>query len=109
MSDSTATQPRRPRIDTAPPSVLDPFVTDLLRWIERQEKGVNPNTMAKQAAAAIGWPLPFAEAVVVAARGRRLLTMLDVTVRGGYRSGLSERGRAWLSRLEHGATEPATG
>jgi hypothetical protein len=100
MSDPSASPPRRQRNPVAPPAVLDPYVTDLLRWIEAQDNGVNPNTMARQAAANLDWPLPFAEAVVTAARGRRLLTLLDITVRGGDRAGLSGRGREWVAQLD---------
>lgn len=97
MSEPVTTVPRLPRGESAPPSVLDPFVLSLLRWIGDQDKGVSPNTVAKQAAAALDWPQPFAEAIVTAARGRRMLTTLPITVRGGYRLGVSERGKSWLS------------
>jgi hypothetical protein len=99
MVDQNAVITQKPaRAKGEPPaSTLDPFVEELIRWIDAQERGVSPNSLAKNAAAAIGWPLPFAEAVATATRARRFLTLLPIMVRGGYRLGLSQRGRSWLA------------
>lgn len=97
-NDSTPIVPRGRRDDIAPPAPLDPYVMSLLRWIDRCDQRLNPNTLAKQAASALGWPLPFAEAIVTATRARRLLTLIQANARGGYRIGLTRRGQAWLER-----------
>ncbi len=104
MNDlQVATVPRIKRDEVPPPAPLDPYVTILLRWIADQERGVNPNTIAKLSANALNWPLPFAEAVVTAARARRVLTLFQATTRGGYRATLSTRGQEWLERSERDA------
>ena len=95
-----ATVPRIKRDEVPPSAPLDPYVSSLLRWIADQERGVNPNTIAKLSANALNWPLPFAEAVVTAARARRVLTLFQATSRGGYRATLSARGQEWLERSE---------
>ena len=97
-SQSPPIVPRRRRDDVPPPAPLDPYVTTLLRWIESSDRRLNPNTLAKVASAELGWPLPFAEAVVTATRARRLLTLVQAKTRGGYAIGLSRRGQAWLER-----------
>jgi hypothetical protein len=97
MSNQKATiVPRKRRDEVPPPAPLDPYVILLLRWVASHEQRLNPNTLAKQASIALDWPLPFAEAIVTATRARRLLSMLEVTARGGYGIGLTSRGRAWL-------------
>lgn len=99
MSNSNATIVPRRRRDEVPPSApLDPYVTALIRWIAARDQRVNDNTLAKQAAAAFDWPLPFAETVLTATRARRLLTLQEVSSRGGYGVGLSKRGRQWLEQ-----------
>jgi hypothetical protein len=105
MSNMNATiVPRRRRDETPPVAPLDPFVTDVVRWIDAQDRRLDPNTIAKQAAAEFSWPQPFAEAVLTAVRARRLLTLVQVNNRGGYGVGLSNRGSQWL---EHsGGSEP---
>ena len=90
--------PRGRRDEIPPPAPLDPYVTTLLRWIWASDNRLNLKTLAKQAAAGLEWPLPFAEAVVTATRARRLLTLHQMNTRGGYAVGLSKRGRAWLER-----------
>lgn len=90
--------PRRRRDEAPPPAPLDPYVTQLIQWIASRDHRINPNSLAKQAASALDWPQPFADVIVTAARARRLLTLVQVSERGGYRVGLSSRGRAWLDR-----------
>ena len=93
--------PRRKRDESTPPAPLDPYVTELVRWIASQEAGVQSSTLARQVAAALNWPPPFAEAVLTAARGRRLLTQTQSSAGVGQRSMLSVRGRAWLNQADH--------
>ena len=101
MSNSNASIVPRHRRDEVPPAApLDPYVTELVRWIAERDKPVNPNTLAKQAAAAFNWPPPFAEAVLIATRARRLLTLVQTTSRGES-VGLSRRGRLWLEHDEN--------
>ena len=90
--------PRGRRDEVHPPAPLDPYVTAFLRWVETRENRPNPNRLAKQAASDLGWPLPFAEAIVTATRARRLLTLVAANARGGFRIGLTRRGHAWLER-----------
>jgi hypothetical protein len=97
-NQSMSIVPRGRRDDISRPAPLDPYVLSLLRWIDARDQRLNPNTLAKQAASALGWPLPFAEAIVTATRARRLLTLVQATSRGGYRIGLTRRGHAWLER-----------
>jgi hypothetical protein len=97
-NQSVSIVPRGRRDDSSPPAPLDPYVISLLRWIESRDQRLNPNTLAKQAASALNWPLPFAEAIVTATRARRLLTLVQANTRGGYRIGLTRRGHAWLER-----------
>jgi hypothetical protein len=107
MSNSNASIVPRHRRDEVPPSApLDPYVTELVRWIAERDKPVNPNSLAKQAAAAFDWPPPFAEAVLIATRARRLLTLLQATSRGES-VGLSRRGRQWLEHEENRSAESA--
>jgi hypothetical protein len=102
MSNQTASiVPRRPREAIPPSSPLDPYVTVLLHWIEDREQPPNMNTLAKLAAADLDWPLPFTEAIVVAARTRRLLAMIQATARGGFTVGLSQRGIDWLTHVSN--------
>lgn len=99
MNDrSTTIVPRRRRGEPAPAAPLDPYVTKLLRWIASHEQGVSFTALSRQASAAMDWPTPFAEAIVTAARSRRLLTLIQTTSRGSYRAGISKRGREWLER-----------
>src|SRR5262245_47497986 len=99
MNDLPDTIVPRGRRDQIPPSApLDPYVTELLQWIQSRDNRLNLNTIATQAAKDLGWPGPFAEAVVTATRARRLFTFYQVNARGGYGVGLSEGGRAWLER-----------
>jgi hypothetical protein len=90
--------PRRKRDEVSPPAPLDPYVTTLVRWIAAQEKGISSNSVVRQIVEALGWPPPFAEAVLSAAKGRRLLTQMQTSASGGVRSMLSVRGRAWLEQ-----------
>jgi hypothetical protein len=96
--------PRRRRDEMPPPAPLDPYVTQVIRWIAAREQRVNPNTLAKQVSTALEWPLPFTEVVLTATRGRHLLTLQEVTSRGGYGIGLSKRGREWLEREDPPST-----
>ncbi|MCC6791811.1 MAG: hypothetical protein IT336_09005 [Thermomicrobiales bacterium] len=99
MSHPNATiVPRRRRDETPPAAPLDPFVTDVIRWIDAHEKRLNPNTLVKQVATNFAWQAPFAEAVITAVRARRLLTLVPVNSRGGYGVGLSTRGQQWLEQ-----------
>jgi hypothetical protein len=99
MEDSkTPIVPRWPRDEQAPAAPLDPFVTQLVNWLAAHDDGVSLTGLPKQAAIGLEWPLPFAEAVVTAARTRRLLTLVQTTSRGGYRARVSKRGREWLER-----------
>jgi hypothetical protein len=99
MSNQTASiVPRRRRDDIPPPAPLDPYVLVFLRWLESRDRPPNVTTLARHAAAGLDWPLPFAEAIVVAARTRRLLTVVETNARGGYFIGLSNRANDWLER-----------
>ncbi len=101
MNDQqAAVVPRRKRDEVTPPAPLDPYVTELVRWITTQEAGVQTSTLVKQVATAMDWPTPFAEAVLTAARGRRLLTQTQSSSSVGQRSMLSVRGRSWLIQEE---------
>jgi hypothetical protein len=107
MSNVNATiVPRRRRDETPPAAPLDPYVTEVVRWIDAHEKRLSPNTLAKQAAVNFAWPPAFADAVITAVRARRLLTLVQANARGGYGVGLSTRGRQWLERA--GASDRQT-
>ena len=97
-NQSVSIVPRGRRDDIPPLAPLDPYVTSLLRWIDERDQRLNPNTLAKHAASALGWPLPFAEAIVTATRARRLTTLVQANTRGGFRIGLTRRGHDWLER-----------
>jgi hypothetical protein len=100
MSNQTASiVPRRRRDEIPPTAPLDPYVISLLRWIGSRNRPPSMTTLAKQAAAGLDWPLPFAEAIVVAARTRRFLAVVEMGSRGGYTVGLSKRGSDWLERI----------
>jgi hypothetical protein len=79
---------------------MDPFVTQLVMWIAQRMK---PNrlvlsSLQKQAAEALDWPQPFAEAVVTATRARKLLNLEQPGSRSVYVAGLSERGKLWMKQ-----------
>jgi hypothetical protein len=97
-NENAAIVPRKRRDEVSPPAPLDSYVILLLRWVASHEQRLNPNTLAKQVSVALDWPLPFAEAIVTAARARRLLSLLQVNTRGGYGIDLTARGRTWLER-----------
>ena len=63
------------------------------------------NTLAKQAAADLDLPLPFMEAIVVAARTRRLLAVIPATARGGFAVSLSQRGVDWLAHVSNASRQ----
>jgi hypothetical protein len=93
--------PRRKRDEATPPAPLDPYVTALVRWVAGQDsRGIASAGLARQAAAALGWEVAFAEAVLTATRGRRLLTPFQTGTSGGVRFMLSVRGRTWVNQAE---------
>jgi hypothetical protein len=89
--------PRATAENAVRPSPLDPYVRNLLTWINKHDRKLSPKTLAKQAAAALDWPLPFAEAIVTATRSRRLVTLAHVSARRQTVT-LTRRGREWLER-----------
>ena len=94
-----------------PCAPMDPFVTQLVTWIAHQMKpnGLVLNSLSKQAAEALGWPRPFAEAVVTATRSRKLLTLEQPGSRSIYVAGLSERGMRWLKQHSGDPNAPIDG
>jgi hypothetical protein len=97
MNDSNrAVVPRRMRNEVSPPAPLDSYVTDVVKWIASQELGVPTNALVKLMAQSFDWPMPFAEAILAATRGRRLLSQSLHGTSLSQRSILSKRGHAWL-------------
>lgn len=97
MSDQqTAVVSRHKRDEATPPAPLDRYVTALVLWIASTGEGVVTSTLSRRAADACNWPRPFADAVIAAAKGRRLLGEVG-PASGGRRSILSVRGRSWLA------------
>jgi hypothetical protein len=101
MSDQqSAVLARQKQYETPPHAPLDPYVTALVQWIASTEEGIVSSTLSRRAAEACGWPQPFADAAIAAARGRRLLSEIGPTGNGGRRTILSVRGRNWLAAAE---------
>lgn len=92
-----------------PCSPLDPFLEPFLRHLDERTEGYAPAAHGVAAAAALGWPPAFVEAVFVSARARGLLEPYrDRGARGRARWALSARGRAWVEReAEDVGADPA--
>lgn len=82
------------------PSAFDPYIAQLLRWIEREPGGYPAGSARLDAGRALDLQPDFVDALLTSATMRGLLTSVQPSIgRRGGRIAVSASGAAWLEQI----------